>query len=735
MNNIEDARARIAMTQRSGATSLDLSNLLLNNESLDELIHDTVRIIPNLTELNLSNNPFQQLPGSLNQLSSLTRLNVSDTDVAVLPVTFRNLQRLQRLDVANTHITARTMFWLHENLPDCVVNCDIVPSQGEIVIENTSASNNVTIGDIDVYPQDVLLNTPDYRRQEYMITARTRIATAQGSVATSIDLSNLLLNNESLDELIHDIARTIPNLTVLDLSFNLLQEFPDSIIQLTGLERLNLSGTQIRDLPESLGQLQNLTHLDLSSNRIPRFPDSIGELLNLRELNASGTLLIEVPETLGNLQNLQRLYLDNCPISETGVIWLMRTFPNIEFNLNMIAHESVRSIKDVLKDLYPDEQERSMVKESLENNDIDQEVTIIYGGSRSVNKPAKEAIVDFLCKTPRMNSEANRQMYKGPIKDLISDITNQSIPQEDRLLILGAMTASMGDCNTPVTKYLTNEAARRLLSKSNYEELSEFEQALIEREAVEEKLGRLKGHSDGEKTESVQGLSNTIYWNCAETNDRNKDMKIVGDRTRLPSKTAYIGLGFQLLEGKSELLREHVRLVCQTDDNNEPLKTAQGKYQLDRGKIKKIREEYMAELGYGTKEHLDREKYMNQYKEDLKDFIKKNEIDDIYITHLKEAEGLLDTNAHKKELKSALGKEGIVVKEEYTKFLEGKTAAIKNFMEEKNQKNDSKRRLARFTTPLNLDKTQRSRSESPNPGHDRRDGEKESKARSVSLRR
>jgi len=101
--------------------------------------------------------------------------------------------------------------------------------------------------------------------------------------------------------------------TSLDLSDSELTELPPQIGQLTHLTELDLSYNQLTALPPEIGQLTNLTTLQLGDNKLTALPATIGQLINLKKLILGdvfgGNQLTELPSTLAQLTQLTVLGL------------------------------------------------------------------------------------------------------------------------------------------------------------------------------------------------------------------------------------------------------------------------------------------------------------------------------------------------------------------------------------------------------------------------------------------
>ncbi|KAB0796722.1 hypothetical protein PPYR_10783 [Photinus pyralis] len=123
-----------------------------------------------------------------------------------------------------------------------------------------------------------------------------------------------------------------------NLSKNRFNELPEEITEFLFLERLQCHHNAIRQIPDTVSNLQCLNYLDLSrnhltvlpkeicqlpiqfidqvghfkillvsNNRLACLPDELGRMSQLTELDASGNQLTHLPPRMGDLQNLKSL--------------------------------------------------------------------------------------------------------------------------------------------------------------------------------------------------------------------------------------------------------------------------------------------------------------------------------------------------------------------------------------------------------------------------------------------
>ena len=155
-------------------------------------------------------------------------------------------------------------------------------------------------------------------RDQAYLDAEMKIDEAQHSNAAELDLSNPQYRDPKPRQLteLPESLRQLTHLQKLDLSNNQLTTLPDWLGSLTQLDKLIISSNHLTTLPDTIGQLGKLRLLDLSSNQLRSLPDSIGQLRDLKWLSLSHNKLTRLPESMSNLTNLSNLYLAELMLDE-----------------------------------------------------------------------------------------------------------------------------------------------------------------------------------------------------------------------------------------------------------------------------------------------------------------------------------------------------------------------------------------------------------------------------------
>jgi len=135
----------------------------------------------------------------------------------------------------------------------------------------------------------------------------------EGRKSDELDLSHLQL--DSLPD-IFDNSKFRLGLISINLSHNQLQNFPETLMNLVWVERIDISNNLISALPESIDQFMRLVTLNLSGNQLRSIPDSIGNCYRLRSLDLRNVNnLTSLPNSIIKLSGHCDIFLENSGIS------------------------------------------------------------------------------------------------------------------------------------------------------------------------------------------------------------------------------------------------------------------------------------------------------------------------------------------------------------------------------------------------------------------------------------
>ncbi|KAM3346746.1 hypothetical protein ACQJBY_020994 [Aegilops geniculata] len=142
--------------------------------------------------------------------------------------------------------------------------------------------------------------------------------------------SLLLFNNKSFKSIHKDIFRKLEHIRVLVLSGTSIKDIPDSLGNLVLLRLLDLSYTEINKLPESTGRLISLEYLSLLGCRqLDSLPAGLMRLSNISFLQLEQTAVDHVPKGIAKFQQLYNLK----GVFESGTGFRLdelRRLPNIQ---------------------------------------------------------------------------------------------------------------------------------------------------------------------------------------------------------------------------------------------------------------------------------------------------------------------------------------------------------------------------------------------------------------------
>jgi internalin A len=241
-----EALKRIEWAQKTGATKLDLSGLLL--EELPPELFELKR----LTELDLSHNLLTELPAKIGELISLVTLSLDYNHLVVLPSEIGRLANLRTLSIEDNAL---------QELPAQI---------GEL---SELEELNLHLNKLIKLPTDIG-NLIKLRELYLGGTPDSDLRTLPVEIGNLINLTRLYVFDNKLKSLPNTIG-ALQYLRDLGLTSNQISSLPSEIGFLVNLQRLFLSGNKIKKLPPELGQLTNLTTLELGGNRLTAPPPEI----------------------------------------------------------------------------------------------------------------------------------------------------------------------------------------------------------------------------------------------------------------------------------------------------------------------------------------------------------------------------------------------------------------------------------------------------------------------------
>nr|XP_046242770.1 PH domain leucine-rich repeat-containing protein phosphatase 2 isoform X2 [Scatophagus argus] len=334
-----------------------------------------------LKSLNLSHNRLGVFPECVCDIFTLTELNLSCNSLQIIPVQIGNLQSLQTLSLDGNHLSS---------LPDELGGLSQLNSLGlsfnnfshiPAVLERLSAvdklamaGNRVESLELSTVARMSHLKSIDLRlnrlhcvkSESLEVVSQVTQLDLRDNCLDSLDLSSLC-NLETLHcqrnqlgtltlsgftlRMLHASSNRltavniypVPNqLTLMDLSQNLLEYLPDWVCDCRKIEMLDVTHNLLSELPSRLLNSLSLRKLLAGNNRLQRVPDLLDHIplealdlqhnklaelpeslfykaLNLKYLNVSANALESIPpssQSEESLSTLQELYLTGNNLNE-----------------------------------------------------------------------------------------------------------------------------------------------------------------------------------------------------------------------------------------------------------------------------------------------------------------------------------------------------------------------------------------------------------------------------------
>lgn len=167
-------------------------------------------------------------------------------------------------------------------------------------------------------------------------------------------------------------GKTIKQVKKLNLSGKNLKVIPQNVYQYTNLEKLDLSNNRIETIPSDILKLRKLRTLDLAFNQIKSLQSAIFKLPKLRILNLHGNSISKLPKQIMT-SNLQTLI-----ISKNNITHIDDQLRAKLKKLDVVDNPlSEKSITDVSK-MKPLEEKKTELKEPVMEIERKNKIFISY---------------------------------------------------------------------------------------------------------------------------------------------------------------------------------------------------------------------------------------------------------------------------------------------------------------------------------------------------------------------
>lgn len=329
-------------------TSLSIASA--NVAQLDDPIFERM---PNLSKLNMDKNHFVNISPEIGKLRKLEYFSMAKNPLSSIPVTIGNLQELKYLDVRECNLRKLpSEMWLCCRLDTLNVSSNVLedfpkvtaalqhvqldvqgsvshgspgttgptsngpsadelgkledfghrrPSQasgGLLSVGSSPASGNRNGSIVSVYgpggrKASVISRTPT----DGSMTPVTRkdSSNAQSRLAATFasSLRNLYLADNRLTDDVFDELCLLPELRILNLSYNELYDIPQRFLRRwQHLNELYLSGNELTSLPsDDLGEVPSLKVLHINGNKFQVLPAELGKVQRLAILDVGSNFL------------------------------------------------------------------------------------------------------------------------------------------------------------------------------------------------------------------------------------------------------------------------------------------------------------------------------------------------------------------------------------------------------------------------------------------------------------
>lgn len=281
---------------------------------------------------------LREIPSEIGQLKILKVISISNTIIQSLPKEFYSLKNI-------------TYCRLHENELTNEILYDI--EELENIVELHLDSNEMLNEDGTTFSLTNLvkahINHNNFETLPIDFAGCPLIEHLDISYNPIQELPNSITNLQNLKELDLDgcLLKNIPNLSSLiscekvAIGHHDMKEIPLEIFSIPNLKILKIDNSKIKTIPVQVANLKKLESLSISDCELITLPSSIGKLTKLQEVELRDNKIKEIPLEMGSLKKLTRLSFSNWNEGQNKIAKL----PNWIGNLSSLEELGISNIQ------------------------------------------------------------------------------------------------------------------------------------------------------------------------------------------------------------------------------------------------------------------------------------------------------------------------------------------------------------------------------------------------------
>ena len=288
-----------------------LSNLQYLDLRSNSIQHFPTELGEKTTVLKLSGNQLDMISEIISCLKNLAKLDISSCEMKEFPQPVLSLRNLQSLDISNNFI---------HNIPEDILKLDL----------KTFGFGGNPLDEIPTFLDRLVMNL------EEIDLSTSFLEGIPSAIQKSRNIKQMKINDNCI--IGFPALASFQNLEKLEMSENPIEQLPDAFQNAQELRILDISSTNLQEVPSQILHLGGLEHLTMTNCALETLPDDWKECLNISQLDLSENLLSNLPASVAQLKKLVKLDLKSCCFQEFPKVLLqMNTLHALNLEQNLIT--------------------------------------------------------------------------------------------------------------------------------------------------------------------------------------------------------------------------------------------------------------------------------------------------------------------------------------------------------------------------------------------------------------